>query len=191
MDLIQQFEKSQTKQQFPDVRAGDTVRVHQKIKELVISEARTKKKEAAKEKERIQIFEGVVLYVRGGKGMSGTFCVRKISGGVGVEKIFPIHMPSIAKIEVLKRSKVRRAKLFYLRREKQKEVRLKEKKMTGELKKSPVYDREGVKEEAKENTKEKKEAESSKKEIKKPVEPKKESSKNDAKKPAANLAAKK
>jgi large subunit ribosomal protein L19 len=180
MDLIQQFEESQIHQSFPDIRPGDTVRVHQKIKELVILEAKTKKKEGAKEKERIQIFEGIVLYMRAGKGMSGTFCVRKISDGVGVEKIFPINLPSIVKVEVVKRSKARRAKLFYLRRKEQKETKLKEKKMTEELKKSLMY----------ESGEEKKKTQI-KKEAKKPNEPKEEPLKKDVKNPPVNPPIKK
>lgn len=157
MDLIQTFEKTQIKQQFPDIRPGDIVRVHQKIKETAISAAKTKKKEEAKEKERIQVFEGIVLYARARKKMSGTFCVRKISHGIGAEKIFPIHLPSIAKIEVIKRGKARRAKLFYLRREKQKETKIKEKKMSEALKKSLVFESEELKKKIEEGKKEKEE----------------------------------
>lgn len=90
---------------YPEVKPGTTVRVYQKIKET------TPKGE---EKERVQIFEGVVL-ARRGAGVSGTITVRKISEGVGVEKIFPLSMPTLDKIEVVKRAKVRRAKLYYLR----------------------------------------------------------------------------
>ena len=105
--------KTQLKNGLPDIRPGDTVRVHQKIKE--------------KDKERLQAFEGVVLARKHGKGISATITVRKVVSGVGVEKIFPIHSPIIEKIEVLKRSKVRRAKLYYLRTAKGKKARLKRK----------------------------------------------------------------
>ena len=105
--------KTQLKNGLPDIRPGDTVRVHQKIKE--------------KDKERLQAFEGVVLARKHGKGISATITVRKVVSGIGVEKIFPIHSPIIEKIEVLKRSKVRRAKLYYLRTAKGKKARLKRK----------------------------------------------------------------
>lgn len=105
--------KDYLKEEIPDIRPGDTIRVHQKIKEG--------------EKERIQIFEGVVLAKKHGKGISATITVRKISQGVGVERIFPIHAPFIQKIEVVKRAKVRRAKLYYLREAKGKKARLKAK----------------------------------------------------------------
>jgi large subunit ribosomal protein L19 len=91
---------------YPEVVPGTLVRVHQKIKEV------TPKGE---EKERIQVFEGTVLKRRGGDEPGATITVRKISDGIGVEKIFPIHLPAIAKIEVKKKFRVRRAKLNYLR----------------------------------------------------------------------------
>lgn len=98
-----------------DLRTGDIVAVHQKIKEG--------------EKERVQVFEGVVI-ARHGKNQAGaTFTVRKIVAGVGVEKIFPLHSPTIEKIELIKRTKVRRAKLYYLRERTGKKARLKERKI--------------------------------------------------------------
>lgn len=99
-----------------EIVPGMTVKVHQKIKE---TDAK------GKTKERIQIFEGIVLAVKKPNTISGTFTVRKISDGVGVEKIFPIKSPLIEKVVIVKQSKVRRAKLFYLRDYKK---RLKEKK---------------------------------------------------------------
>lgn len=92
-----------------DVRAGDTVRVHQKIQE--------------KGKTRIQMFEGLVLAVKHGKEAGGTFTVRRVASGVGVEKIFPIYSPMIDKIEIVKRSKVRRAKLYHIRDKAAKDIR--------------------------------------------------------------------
>lgn len=96
----------------PELKPGYTVRVHQKIKEG--------------DKERIQIFEGLIIKMSGGKGVGGTITVRKVTDGIGVEKIFPIHSPNIAKIEVKKIAKVRRAKLYYMRDLSGKSARLQE-----------------------------------------------------------------
>ena len=110
--LIDQFNKSQTKE-LPDIRPGDTIKVHQKIKEG--------------DKERIQIFEGIVIARKHGKGISSTITVRKVVTGIGVERVFPVNSPSIAKIEIVRSGKVRRAKLYYLRTAKGKKARLKNK----------------------------------------------------------------
>lgn len=100
------------KKNIPDISAGDTVRVHQKIKEG--------------DKERVQIYEGLVIATHGGKSLDGTFMVRKESFGVGVERIFPLHSPKIIKIERIKQSKVRRSKLYFIRELSGKDARLKE-----------------------------------------------------------------
>ena len=97
----------------PRVQSGDTVRVHVKIVEG--------------DKERIQVFEGIVIGLKGG-GLRETFRVRKISYGVGVERIFPLHSPRVDKIEIVKKGKVRRAKLYYLRDRKGKAAQVKEKR---------------------------------------------------------------
>lgn len=110
--IIREITEDQLKKDIPQFRAGDTVRVHVKVKEG--------------QRERIQIFEGVVIQRRGGSGISATFTVRKISYGVGVERTFPLHSPRIEKIEVVRRGKVRRAKLFYLRKLRGKAARIKE-----------------------------------------------------------------
>ncbi len=100
-----------------DLRAGDTVRVTQKITELVME------KDKVKEKKRLQAFEGLVLARKHGREAGGTFTVRKVIGGIGVERIFPLYAPTIEKIEILKRAKVRRAKLYHIRRKAAKEIR--------------------------------------------------------------------
>ncbi|SDK44617.1 50S ribosomal protein L19 [Natronincola ferrireducens] len=100
MDLIRAIEKEQLKSDVVEFNTGDTVRVHVRIKEG--------------NRERIQVFEGIVIKKQGG-GVGETFTVRRISYGVGVERTFPVHSPKIEKIEVTKHGKVRRAKLFYLR----------------------------------------------------------------------------
>ena len=119
------FTKPFLKTNLPDIRPGDTIRVHEKISTSVVSEKeKTKQKQ---EKEKIQVFEGIVLARKHGKGISATITVRKVISGIGVERIFPLHSPNIKKIEILKRAKVRRAKLYYLRTAKGKKARLKEK----------------------------------------------------------------
>jgi large subunit ribosomal protein L19 len=117
---VELFNKQQLKTDLLDIRPGDTVRVHQIIKE-------PSKKSGKEIKERIQVFEGIVIARKHGKGISATITVRKVISGIGVEKIFPLHSPSIAKIEVIKRGKVRRAKLYYLRTAKGRKARLKNK----------------------------------------------------------------
>jgi len=100
------------KKNIPDIYAGDTVKVHQKIKEG--------------DKERVQVFEGLVIATHGGKTLDGSFTVRKESFGVGIERTYPIHSPRIVKIERIKQSKVRRSKLYFIRELSGKNARLKE-----------------------------------------------------------------
>ena len=110
-NLIEQITQEYLKNDVPDFRPGDNVKVHVRIKEG--------------DKERIQIFEGLVIKKRGG-GISETFTVRKISYGVGVERTFPVHTPLVAKIELVRTGKVRRAKLNYIRTLSAKAARIKE-----------------------------------------------------------------
>jgi len=116
--LTEKFNQNQLKK-MPDIKPGDTVKVHQKIKEG--------------DKERIQIFEGVVIARKHGKGISSTITVRKVVDQVGVERIFPVHSPSVEKIEVVKSSKVRRAKLYYLRTAKGAKAKLKNKELAAAI----------------------------------------------------------
>ncbi len=111
MDLLAEFVKEQLRKDIPAIHPGDTVRVLQKIREG--------------DKERVQPFEGLVIARKHGKGISATITIRKVSGGIGVERIFPVHSPTLQKIEVLKRSRVRRAKLYYIREKAAKETRRK------------------------------------------------------------------
>ena len=100
MDLIKAFTSEQLKKELPVVNVGDTIRVHNKIKEGT--------------RERVQLFEGTVIAKHGG-GISETFTVRRVAYGVGVEKTFPIHSPNVEKVDIIRHGKVRRAKLYYLR----------------------------------------------------------------------------
>jgi len=113
VNLVDLVEKEQLKSDIPNFRPGDTVKVHVKVVEG--------------NRERIQIFEGTVIRRRG-SGLNETFTVRRVSYGVGVERTFPLHSPRIAKIEVVRRGRVRRARLYYLRQRTGKAARVKEKK---------------------------------------------------------------
>ncbi len=100
MDLLKALTNEQLKENAPVLNVGDTVKIHNKIKEG--------------NRERIQMFEGTIIAKNGG-GISETFTVRRVSYGVGVEKTFPVHSPNVEKVEIIRRGKVRRAKLYYLR----------------------------------------------------------------------------
>ncbi len=114
MKAIKQIEKEMMRLDLPDFTAGDTVKVHVKIREG--------------EKERIQAFQGVVISKRKGT-TNATFTVRKVSYGIGVERIFPLHSPIIDKIEVVSRGRVRRSKIYYLRKLRGKAARIKERRV--------------------------------------------------------------
>jgi large subunit ribosomal protein L19 len=113
MNIIDTLEKEQMRSDIPDFKAGDTVKVHVKVVEGG--------------KERIQVFEGVVIR-RSHGGLKETFTVRKVSQGIGVERTFPVHSPMLDKIEVVRRGKVRRAKLYYLRERSGKSARIEERR---------------------------------------------------------------
>ncbi|PIP24982.1 MAG: 50S ribosomal protein L19 [Candidatus Nealsonbacteria bacterium CG23_combo_of_CG06-09_8_20_14_all_36_12] len=123
--LLEIFNQSQLKKGLPDIRPGDTVRVFQKIPASAIASAGKKEKE----KEKAQAFEGLVLARKHGKGISSTITVRRIISGIGVERVFPLHSPTLEKIEIIKRGKARRAKLYYLRKVRGKKARLKQKEI--------------------------------------------------------------
>lgn len=114
MNIIDQLEMEQIKKDIPSFKAGDTLKVHVKITEG--------------DKQRIQVFQGVCIK-RSNGGLGASYTVRKISGSIGVERIFPLHSPNIDKIEVLRFGKVRRAKLYYLRQLRGKAARIPEKRM--------------------------------------------------------------
>ena len=113
MSLLQKYEARFAKAEHPEFRPGDTIKVYVRVIEG--------------DKERAQMFQGVVVNTRGA-GTNATFTVRKVSDGIGVERIFPIHSPSISKIVVARRGQVRRAKLFYLRKKTGKAAKIAEKK---------------------------------------------------------------
>ncbi len=112
MNLLQAFRNEQLKSELPVVNVGDTIRIHNRIKEGA--------------RERIQMFEGTVIAKHGG-GISETFTVRRVSYGCGVEKTFPIHSPNVVKVDVIRSGRVRRAKLYYLRDRVGKASKVKEK----------------------------------------------------------------
>ncbi len=111
MNLVDQIEQKEMKEKTPEVRIGDTARVHIRIVEG--------------NKERVQVVEGIVIKMRGSQNRK-TITVRKVSFGVGVERIFPLHSPRVEKVEIVKHAKVRQAKLYYLRELRGKAARLKE-----------------------------------------------------------------
>ncbi|MDP3056903.1 MAG: 50S ribosomal protein L19 [bacterium] len=130
MTLLETFVKNQTKEKesHPEIKPGAVIRIHQKFVEVLTqtkSKKQAKAKEADKVKERIQVYEGIVIS-RHGKSAHSTITVRKISDGIGAEYILPLDLPSIKKIEVVKQNKVRRAKLYYLRDKAGKAARFKD-----------------------------------------------------------------
>ena len=112
MDALRLISDSSLKAEVPEIKVGSTVRVHVKIREG--------------ERETIQVFEGTIIAVKG-SGVSSTFTVRRVSYGVGVERVFPVHSPNVAKVEVIRNGKVRRSKLYYLRDRVGKSAKVKEK----------------------------------------------------------------
>jgi large subunit ribosomal protein L19 len=121
MNQLERVQRALTKKSAPRFAIGDTVRVHVKVVEG--------------EKERIQVYEGTVI-ARKGSANTETFTVRKVSYGVGVERIFPIHSPIVSKVDVVRQGHVRRAKLYYLRRKKGKFAKVEEREFVGETKAS-------------------------------------------------------
>ena len=113
MNIIETLENEQMRADIPDFKPGDTIRVHARIKEG--------------EKERIQVFQGFVLRKRKGK-TGATFTVRKVSYGIGVERVFPLHSPNIDKVELVSRGRVRRGRIYYMRKLRGKAARIKEKR---------------------------------------------------------------
>lgn len=122
--IMTALEKNYLRTDLPEIYPGDTIRVVQKIREG--------------DKERLSPFDGLVIAKKHGRGITATFTIRKVVDGIGVERIFPLHSPNISKIEVLRRSKVRRAKLYYIREKAAREVRRKMKSLRNEAKKTDV-----------------------------------------------------
>ncbi len=114
MNVIDVIEAEGLKRKLPEFRAGDRVKVHVRVVEG--------------EKSRIQVYEGDVIGRQGGAGLRATFTVRKISSGIGVERSFPLHSPNVERIEVVRRGRVRRAKLYYLRKLRGKKARIRERR---------------------------------------------------------------
>jgi large subunit ribosomal protein L19 len=167
MDSLLSFNMKHQGHDIPAVKAGDTVRVHQRIKEG--------------EKERVQIFEGLIIKISSGTGTGKTFTIRKTTNGVGVEKIFPFLLPSIEKIELVKRGKTRRSKLYYIRDKQPKEARLKEIPLSDEQKEGLSFDAAALKAE-KEAAEKKAEAEKAKAEEKAEKKPEAKEEKKEAEK---------
>lgn len=131
MNILAEITKPHLKKNVPALQIGDTIRVHQKIKDVDAK---------GKERERIQIFEGIVIARKHGDGIEGTFTVRRIgAAGVGVERVFPLHSPNIVKIERVKSAKVRQSKLYYLR-----DVRSAAMRLTKENRNATVWEEKGA-----------------------------------------------
>lgn len=120
MPYIKEISKDVLKTDLPQLRSGQTVRVHQKIKEPVLDPKTGKVKDY---RDRVQMFDGQIIAVKHGSGINATFTVRKIASGVGVERVFPMHAPTIARIEVVKDMRAKKSKLYYTRTGKEAKVR--------------------------------------------------------------------
>ena len=130
MNILAQITRPHLKQQPAQLRTGDTVRVHQRIRDIDAK---------GKERERTQIFEGIVIATNNGSGIEGTFTVRKIAAGsIGVERVYPLHSPMIIKIEVVKTARVRQSKLYYLRDLRSSAMRLRKEVRVGTTYQEPV-----------------------------------------------------
>lgn len=130
MNILAQITRPHLKQQPAQLRTGDTVRVHQRIRDIDAK---------GKERERTQIFEGIVIATNNGRGIEGTFTVRKIAAGsIGVERVYPLHSPMITKIEVVKTARVRQSKLYYLRDLRSSAMRLRKEVRVGTTYQEPV-----------------------------------------------------
>lgn len=112
MTYVKEVSTTNLKTDLPQLRSGQTVRVHQKIKEPIVD---PKTGKITGYRERVQMFEGQIIAVKHGRGLNATFMVRRIASGVGVERVFPMHSPTIEKVEVVKNVRARKAKLYYTR----------------------------------------------------------------------------
>jgi len=117
---IKEISKELIKTDLPQLRSGQQVRVHQKIKEPILDQKTGKIKDY---RERVQMFDGQIIAVKHGSGINATITVRKIASGVGVERVFPIHAPTIVKIDIVKNTRARKSKLYYTREGQEAKVR--------------------------------------------------------------------
>ncbi len=172
--ILENFNRQSARKDMPNIRPGHVVKVYQKIKETEKVAGRSKGKSKSVTKERIQVFEGLVIAVKGRQGVDAAITVRKISNGVGVERVFPLSAPTIEKIELIKKTKARRAKLYYMRDRIGKATRPKGELVKPEenevaVKEEAVKEEIKEKEEVKEEKDEKKKTETEEKEIKEEV----------------------
>jgi large subunit ribosomal protein L19 len=134
MNILAEVTKKHLKKNVPDLKIGDTIRVHQKIRDIDAK---------GKDRERIQIFEGIVIARKHGNGIEGTFTVRKIAAGsIGVERVYPLHSPNVVKIERLKSADVNQSKLYYLR-----DLRASQMRLRKETANKTVWEEKGAEEE--------------------------------------------